>query len=251
VEPRFGRLYSAAVLRPFAEQLVDEIGVRSGDIACDLLCDAGTLGVAFGFAVGTDGQVVLVDSDADLLATAAHDVAASGCAVATSDVTEHAAAVADGSCNCAGSLFTFGFWDGADQLDEVVRILAPGGVVGLLVWDRGNPPPHERVLLDALRTEAGMRSPFLERCLPLGVAERNVFWEAQTLHDVVQFDGIAQYWAAMVLERPVATELARAPATLLDAVRNACERGLSAYIAADGTMRIPVTATMLRYRRGT
>jgi SAM-dependent methyltransferase len=249
MEPRFGRLYSAAVLRPFAEQLVDEIGVSSGDVACDLLCDAGTLGVAFGAAVGTRGQVVLVDSDADLLATAAHDVAASGCTVTTSDVTDRAATVADRSCDRAGSLFTFGFWDGPDPFDELARIVAPGGVAALLVWDRGDPPPHERVLWDSLRNEAGMHSPFLERCLPVGVAGLSATWETQTLHDVVRFDGIAQYWAAMVVERPVATELAGASATLVDAVRAACERGLSPYIAADGTMRIPVTATMLRHRR--
>jgi hypothetical protein len=59
---------------------------------------------------------------------------------------------------------------------------------------------------------------------------------------------MAQYWAAMVLERPLATELAAAPPSLLKAVRDTCERALQPWIAADGTMRIPVTATMIRRR---
>jgi SAM-dependent methyltransferase len=250
VGPRFGRLYSAAVLRPFAEQLTDELGVRASETACDLLCDAGTLAVALGAAVGTHGRLVLADTDAELLTGAAHDVAASGCAVATSVIADRAAAIADASCDRVGSLCTLGFWDGADLLDETERILKPSGVAALLSWDGGDPPAHERALVDALRDEAGIRSPFLERCLPAGVAGSRAHWETLTLRDVVRFDGMAQYWTAMVLERPIVAELAGKSVSLLEAVRGACERALRPCIAADGTMRIPVTATMLRRRAG-
>ncbi len=77
MEPRFGRLYSAAVLRPFAEQLVGELGVRAGEVACDLLCDSGTLALALGTAVGAQGRVVLVDSDEQLLRQQSQDMTAS------------------------------------------------------------------------------------------------------------------------------------------------------------------------------
>jgi hypothetical protein len=245
VEPRYGRLYSAAVLRPFAEQLVDELGVRAGDVACDLLCDAGTLAVALGVAVGREGRVVLVDDDEALLAAASHDVAASTSAVATGQIRS----LPDGSCNRVGSLCTIGFWDGPDPLDETERILNASGVAAFVVWNGADPPAHERALRDAIRDEAGMHSAFLERCLPVGIAAGREHWEAVTLRDVVRFDGMAQYWAAMVRERPVARELAGASEALLGAVRGACERALQTCIAADGTMRIPVAATMIR-RRG-
>ena len=247
MEPRYGRLYSAAVLRPFAEQLVDELGVRSGDVACDLVCDAGTLAIALGTAVGSHGRVVLVDDDEELLAAASNDVAATGCAIATEQIRS----IPDGSCNRVGSLCTLGFWDGPDPLDETERILSASGVAAFLVWNGADPPAHERALLDAIRDEAGMHSAFLERCLPAGIAAGREDWETVTLRDVVRFDGMAQYWAAMVLERPVARELAGASTASLDAVRSVCERALQPCIAADGTMRIPVTATMLRCRART
>ncbi|HEY6468432.1 MAG TPA: hypothetical protein VI434_01565 [Candidatus Dormibacteraeota bacterium] len=249
MEPRFGRLYSAAVLRPFAEQLVDELGVRAGETACDLLCDAGTLAVALGGAVGAQGHVVLADTDAALLTAAALDVATGGCSVATSVVHEPALAIADGSCDRVGSLCTLGFVDGLDPFDEAERILLASGVAAFVVWDGADPPAHERVLRDALR-EAGMRSAFLDRCLPIGVVGARARWETVTLRDVVRYDGMAQYWAAMVLGRPLAQELESMPASLLDEVRGACERALGSCIAADGTMRIPVTASMVRHRAG-
>jgi hypothetical protein len=251
VEPRFGRLYSAAVLRPFAEQLVDEVGAAAGDVACDLFCDAGTLAVALGAAVGMDGRVVVVDTDTELLTAVARDVAGTGCTVATSVAAEGALAIPDGTCDRAGSLCTLGFWVGADPFDEVERILTASGVAAFVVWDAADPPAHERALRDALRDEAGMHSPFLDRCLPVGVAKARPHWDTVTLRDVVRFDGIAQYWAAMVSERAMASELDGASASMLEAVRGACERALRSCIAADGTMRIPVTATMVRHRAGT
>ena len=39
---------------------------------------------------------------------------------------------------------------------------------------------------------------------PLGIGAGREHWETVTLRDVVRFDGMAQYWAAMVLERPIA-----------------------------------------------
>ncbi len=72
----------------------------------------------------------------------------------------------DGSCNRVGSVCTLGFWDGPDPLDEAERILGASGVAAFIVWDGAAPPIHERALRDAIRDEAGMHSPFLERCLP-------------------------------------------------------------------------------------
>jgi hypothetical protein len=157
-------------------------------------------------------------------------------------------AVPSGTCERAGSLCTLGFWEGPNVFDETERILTPSGVAAYVVWDSADPPAHERALVDALRDEAGMHSQFLERCVPAGLAAGRAQWERVALRDVARFDGMAQYWAAMVMERPVAAELAGAPASLVDAVRGSCERALRSCIAADGTMRIPVTATMVRHR---
>ena len=247
--PRFGRLYTSAVLRPLAEQLTAELDMRPGDSACDLMCDSGALGRALGGAVGTRGGVLLVDTDNAVLGAAAGDVAATGCAVTTAIADAHGIRVTGASCDRVASLCTAGFWPGASLVAEAERMTRSDGIAAVLTWDPASPPAHEDALVDALRDEAGIHSRFLEQCLQTaGVAER-LDWDRSSIRDVVRFDGIAHYWAAMVVERPVAAELAHESDAALGAVRAACERALQPFTAVDGTMRIPVTAILLR-RRG-
>jgi hypothetical protein len=242
VEPRYGRLYANAVLRPLAEQVIDALDVQPGETACDLMCDGATLGVALGASVGPQGRVVLVDSDAALLRLAAHEVTATGCAVAMHVVPDALEALDAAPADRVASLCTFGFWDGESLLDVAERVTRRRAAV--LTWDAAAPPAHETALAGALRDIARIESPFLRRCLADPDADQSARWQPGILRDVVQFDGIAAYWAAMVLERPIVRELDELPDDAVAAVRGACQRALQAWTAADGTMRIPVRATL-------
>jgi hypothetical protein len=244
VEPRYGRLYASAVLRPLAEQVVGELGVQPGETVCDLMCDGGTLGAAFGAVVGSQGGVVLVDTDAGLLQRAWHDVAGTGCAASTQQAIGGAVALAESSCDRVGSLCTLGFWGGASLLDVAERATRLTGRAAVLAWDLAQPPLHEEALVDALRDVVGIHSRFLAQCLAGPEPGQTARWEPVTLHDVVRFDGIAQYWAALVGERPIAADLVRESDATLREIRSACQRALEEYTAADGTMRIPVRATL-------
>ena len=130
-----------------------------------------------------------------------------GCAVSTQLAIGGAFALADSSCDRVASLCTVGFWEGASLLDAAERATRPTGGAALLTWDAALPPLHEVALVDALRDVAGIHSEFLARCLAGPDPVQSARWEPVTLHDVVRFDGIAHYWAAMVVERPVAAEL--------------------------------------------
>ena len=220
------------------------LGVQPGEIACDLICDSGVGGVALGRAVGTHGRVVLVDTEAALLGDAARDVSDTGCVASTLLAAGGAIPLGYASCDRAASLCTFGFWDGESLLDAARRATRPGGSVGVLTWDASQPPMHEVALLDALRTVMGIDSPFLARALASPHPMQAAHWESMTLNDVVRFDGIADYWAAMVVERPIAAELTHASEPALRAIRAMCQRALERCTAADGTMRIPVRATL-------
>ncbi len=240
--PRYGRLYANAVLRPLAEQVTDALGVTRGGAVCDLLCDSGTMGIALGAAVGHEGHVMLVDIDAGLLPAAAHEVSATGCAVSMRVAD---AATSDGHrYDRVASLCTFGFWDGASLLDVAHALTRTGGRAGVLTWDGTSLPPHEVALADALRDVAGLQSQFVMRCLGGPDADQTRGWDPVTLNDVVRFDGINAYWAAMVVERPVARELEHQPADAAESMRAACLRSLQPWTAPDGTMRIPVRATL-------
>jgi len=146
------------------------------------------------------------------------------------------------------SLCTLGFWQGVSLVAEAERMTRPDGIAAVLTWDPASPPAHEAALVDALREEAGVHSRFLDQCLQTAGFTERPTWGRSRIRDVVRFDGIAHYWAAMVADRPVAAELAHESDAALRAVRAACERALRPFTAVDGTMRIPVVATLLRRR---
>jgi hypothetical protein len=246
VKPRYGRLYAATVLRPLAEQVVGALEVQSGETACDLICDGGTLGVAMGAAVGRQGTVVLVDTDDGLLQSAIREVEETGCEVASHVADRDAGPLMEQSCDRIASLCTQGFWDGAALFGVAEHATRPGGCAAIVTWDEALPPLHEVALVDALRDVCGIHSRFLERCLASVDTMGAAGWEQVALHDVARFDGIGGYWAAMVAARPLATELADVSDDLLSAVRAACRRALEPCTAADGTMLIPVHATLYR-----
>jgi SAM-dependent methyltransferase len=250
LEPRYGRLYAKAVLRPLAEQVVDALDAHPGDTACDLMCDAGTLGVALGSAVGDMGRVVLVDTDAALLAAAMAEASACRCHVTTHLAAGAASALGDASLDRVASLCTFGFWSDGSLLDTADRALRPTGRAAVLTWDPALQPPHEAALVEALRDVVGIQSRFLTRCLASPDAGQSPRWEPVAVHDVVRFDGITEYWTAMVVERPIARELEHQPERVIAAVRDACQRALLPWTGADGTMRIPVLASLWCSRRG-
>jgi SAM-dependent methyltransferase len=245
VEPRYGRLYASAVLRPLAEQVVSMLGVQPGETVCDLMCDGGTLGVALSAATGTQGSVVLVDIERDVLVRAAADVAQSGCVVSAKLASSGASPLLDASCDRVATLCTLGFWNGDSLFDVARRAMRPTGCAAVLTWSPGA-PLHEMALEHALREVLGYSSPFLMKCLAPPDRHRDEDWESLSLHDVVRFDGIAMYWAALVTERPVAIELADQTDDALHALRAACQRALEPCTAADGTLRIPVHATLYR-----
>jgi SAM-dependent methyltransferase len=244
VEPRFGRLYASAVLRPLAEQVAGVLAAQPGETICDLLCDGATLGVALGTSVGTRGTVVLVETDDSLLQAAAREVSATGCNVSTVPASGGVIPLPESSCDRVASLCTLGFWDGDSLLDVAERATRPGGRAAVLAWDPLRPPAHEAALAGALREVLGISSTFLTRCLATPDPAHAARWEPVTLHDVVRFDGMAAYWEAMVGDRPIGADLTGQSDAALSALRAACHESLEPWTAADETMRIPVRATL-------
>jgi hypothetical protein len=180
-----------------------------------------------------------------LLRSAEADVAQSGCSVSTKLASGGGAVFPVASCDRIGSLCTLGFWDGDSLFDVARRATRPAGCAAVLTWG-AETPLHEMALEHALRDVLGETSPFLTRCLASPDPQPDEGWESLSVQDVVRFDGIATYWAALVTERPLAVELARQPDDAVHALRAACQRALEPCIAADGTMRIPVHATLHR-----
>lgn len=242
---RYGPMYASAVLRPFAEQMVEAMEVRPGAVVCDLMCDSGELARMLARAVGASGTVLLVDSDRAALdgARAAVEQAGATPRVALIDGADDTEMPAmPGGCDRVGSLFTLGFGDPTALLARAARLQGGSGTISVLAWDPQSPPAHEAALTGALRSIAGARSAFLDSVVT-PVLEPVA---ALRVRDVVCFDGIEQYWTAMVRQRPVAAEIAHLQEGEVAAVRDACAVALRSCTGHDGTMRIGVDALLVR-----
>lgn len=221
MHPRHGELLSAAVLRPLTEQLVLAAPVRAGDAVCELMGDGGELTRRLQSAVGPAGTVVVSNSSDHILA-------------------------ADASMDVVASLINIVFANAPELLGDAVRVLRPGGVLAVVVWDAADPPPFEGALDAALR-EQGIESRVIRAVLSRVDPPRGSL--VTTLRDVARFDGLAQLWTAMVEQRGVAAELVNRGESVLRAVRARYAESMERFAAPDGTMRIPFTARLIRRER--
>lgn len=246
MRPRFGAALSATVLRPLAEQLVQEIDLRPGAVVCELMCDGGTLTPFLARAVAPIGVVVTVDTDLELATQAAENVLhISKVVPRMSDGAT--VALDDASCDAVASLLAVVFADHRFLLEDARRVLRPDGSGAVVVWDPERPPAFAAALLDALRAE-GIASPFLERMLaPVAVPRGAV---TRGLRDVCRAETATHLWAAM-LDGPLAVEVAALTAETVAAVRARYEASLQEYEEPDGTLRIPVHARVIAFRSHT
>jgi hypothetical protein len=226
---RYGPLYSRAVLRPLAEQLVQSAAF-DGRPVCRVIGDDGGAVVA---ALGevTRGRAVVEQIDA------------------VSDA--HAAMPADPAAGAHTDAWLFSLCTvGVDVHAAQLLSTALNWNIRALVWDRNRPPVHEQALVEACTTCAVDASPWrstLADCddfepMPDGAPAA---WDRESIHDVARFDSFDAYWRAMVTERLELIDRGAVAAGSLPAVRSAAQGAVRMYTAADGTLRIPITATLL------
>ena len=246
MRPRFGAALSAMVLRPLAEQLLQELDLRPGAVVCDLMCDGGTLTPFLASAVAPIGVTVTLDTDLELATLAAENV------MHISKVVPRMSDGAtvpldDASCDAVASLLTVVFADHRFLIEDTRRILRGDGMAALVVWDAERPPAFAVALRDALQDE-GITSPFLERLLAPVAVPRGA--TLRGLRDVCRAETVAHLWAAM-LDGPLAVELASLPEAMVASVRARYAAALEQYEEPDGTLRIPVHAGVLTLRSHT
>ncbi|MEV0319911.1 methyltransferase domain-containing protein [Streptomyces sp. NPDC050658] len=107
------------------------LGVRPGSAVLDVGCGPGNFTRAFGRATGADGLAVGLDSSPSMLARAVRETHRSNVAYVCADAT--ALPFRDESFDavcCFAALNMFA--DPCTALDDMVRVLAPGGRIALL-----------------------------------------------------------------------------------------------------------------------
>ena len=206
------RSLAAAVHRPLAEQVAAVLAPIGGRHALDV--DAGDLELAS--RLRSSGAVV--------------DVVEAGALRECSDV----ATLRGGRAyDVAASVLAFANDGGLAARLAVLRRLAPR--VAVVVWEDG--ATHLDAVAAAFR-EAGAdtadtsRSALAATTVPAG-------WERSVLREVARFDGVTHLLAAVLGDQEPARETETA-------VRDAVARRLAAHTAADGSLRIPIQAALLR-----
>lgn len=140
-----------------------EAGVREGHRVLDVACGTGALTLAAAGIAGASGSVVGLDSNAQMLAVARRKSAP----VEWIEAAAEALPFPDDSFDAVVSQFGFMFFDDrARALQEMVRVLKPGGRLAVAVCDAvENSPGYGALalLLDQLFGEevgAAFRAPF-------------------------------------------------------------------------------------------
>lgn len=195
------------MLRPLAEQLATLAAPRADETVLELSSGDGELNARLrGTAGAAAGTVVVVTPSRHLpFDDSAFDLAVSLLAIDAGD-------------------------DLPATLSELARVASRAHVV---VW--GNGATHENALRDAWRDLSGD-----DAATAVAGAPPPPEWTQSTLTDVARFDGIHQLWQAMITERGVTV-----PAGQEQALRERLQHHVAPFTAADGTMRIPVRATLL------
>lgn len=239
-----------------AERLVTLAGIGTGDRVLDLACGTGVVARAAARRVGPGGEVVGVDVNAEMLATAAR----TGTRAAPRIRWERADAAAlpfpSGSFDhvvCQQGLQFFA--DPVVALHEARRVLAPGGWATFSVFRSLERHPAYAALARLLGEHVGpeaertMASPFA-----LGGADgvrtllREAGWRPTEVRIVVgetRFPSVAELVRREAASSPLAVSLARLDAAALAALVAEVGEALAAHVD-DGGVAFPNETHLVR-----
>ena len=246
------------VFESWASRVVEFAALRPGTRVLDVACGTGVVARLAAEAVGAAGCVAALDVNPGMLAVAAALGPTGGAEIEWVEASAQALPFGEASfdvvCCQLGLQF---FPDREGALREMARVLAPGGVVVLMVWRTIDRAPGFAALAAALGRTIGAKAGALMRApFALGEAgELSGLLRAAGLRDVeirpeagdVRFASPAAFVASYVHGSPLAAVVASAPATAYDALVREVERSLVAFIQ-DGSLCFPIEAHLARCR---
>lgn len=155
------------IFEPWADELLEEVALQSGDRALDVGCGTGIVARRAAGAVGADGEIVGLDPNEGMLEVARDASADLGPAIEWRRGEAEALPFPDERFDVVFCQQTLQFVTEPDgALREMHRVLAEGGRLALSVWRPLEFHPSYEVLADALERHVGddaaamMRSPF-------------------------------------------------------------------------------------------
>ena len=244
-------LFVPALFRQWAARVADAAAIRDGQRVLDVACGTGVLAREAASRVRVAGQVVGLDPNPGMLAVAAR--LAPG--VEWREGAAESLPFADASFDAVVSQFGLMFFqDRRRALQEMRRVLVPGGRLVLAVWNSLDEIPAYASLVAVLEETAGrqaadaLRAPFVlgdrERLATLASAAGMAAATIQTLQGVAEFPGIRTMVEADLRGwLPVMGVIL--PDDHIEAILRRAERALAAYETPDRRMSFPISAHLL------
>mgnify|MGYP001814039740 FL=1 len=145
-------LFVPALFDTWTRHLVEGAGVREGSHVLDVACGTGVLARAALSAAGEGGRVVGADPAPGMLAAAREiepGIEWDLCGAETLNA-------ADESFDCVVSQFGMMFFeDRQKSVDEMYRVLKPGGTLAIAIWRSVEHNPAYADVISVLETEVG------------------------------------------------------------------------------------------------
>ncbi|SDK83310.1 class I SAM-dependent methyltransferase [Natronorubrum texcoconense] len=233
---------------PWAERLLDAADPQAGDRLLDVACGTGIVARSAASRVGEHGAVVGLDTNEGMLAVAAEttdDDRRPTIEWRRGDATDLPFPEGRFDVVCCQQALQF-VDEPSTALEEMHRVLAPGGRVALSVWRPLEHQPGYVVAADALERHIGdeagtmMRSPFpawdgeFLRTLAseAGFDDVSITIEIGTM----RYPSIEEFVRREAASSPLAEPIAAAEGTVRDELIRAVEDGLDGYTDDDGVV---------------
>jgi ubiquinone/menaquinone biosynthesis C-methylase UbiE len=241
-----------AIFGPWALIVVDAAGLRVGDRVLDIACGPGTVAREAARRVGPGGSVVGLDNNPSMLAVARAVPPPAGTMIDWREGDATALPLDDGTFDvvlCQLGLQYFG--DRLAALQEMRRVLVPGGRSVVLVWQSIEASPGYAVFADVLGRHVGpgaatlMRAPFVlgdthqlhALMTNAGFHDVSVRGETGTVH----FESTEHFVRYQVAGSPLAAAVGDASAAARARVLRDVGTTLAPYETAEG-LSFPIAA---------
>lgn len=250
-----------ARVTPVTEAMLARTAPRAGDRVLELACGPGGLGLAVAPLLGAEGEIVLSDVAAEMVAIAADRAEARGLAnVRTAVLDLEAIDEPDHSFDVVlcreGLMFAV---DPERAVREIGRVLRPAGRVGVSVWGSPADNPWLDLVFRAVSTETGFPVPPPGVPGPFSLGDetqlKQLFTDAgfadvavEGIPVVLQAPSFEAWWArTSALAGPLAGILARLPGDVVDAITRRLQASVQPYVTDEG-VALPGVALLVSGR---